>query len=161
MRRFLALVLAPVLVAALLLVAFGGAARSASGASGEVVVGILEYPAPEQLESLQRKYGSRIPAVVRVAFKKESGRWQSFRSDFGDPNRLKAATQFFPTKMSWTIAFDGKPRGRIESATTAEWSAYGDIGDTDDLARPEHPANRPAGIRTIRVERTDISAARR
>jgi len=76
---------------AVLLIVFDGRAPSASDANGQVVVGILESPPPEQLESLRRKYGTRASGLVRIAFKKDSGGWQAFRSDFSDAGQLKAA----------------------------------------------------------------------
>jgi hypothetical protein len=106
----------------------GDRAPCASNASRDVVVGILESLSPEQMKSLQRDYGYRVPAVVRVAFKKESGQWRAFRSGFDDPDQLRAAPGLFPSPMEWTVASGGGPRGRIESASPPQWTTYGDVG---------------------------------
>jgi len=103
-------------------------ATSAVAADEDVVVGILENLSPERATGLRRSYGSGAAADVRVAFAKRAGRWEAFKSDVGDLDQLETASQDFPRKVAWTITFDGKPRGQLESASPNRWLAYRDIG---------------------------------
>jgi hypothetical protein len=94
----------------------------------DIFVGILEYLSPGPAQELRRSYGSTTAADVRVAFAKRAGRWQAFPSDFGDLAELKTASRSFPRRVDWTIAFDGQPRGRVESELPELWLAYRDVG---------------------------------
>jgi hypothetical protein len=94
----------------------------------DIFVGILENLSPGQAQELRRSYGSTVAADVRVAFAKRAGHWQAFPSDFGDLAELKTASQSFPHRVDWTIAFDGSPRGRLESALPEQWLAHRDVG---------------------------------
>jgi hypothetical protein len=83
---------------------------------------------PAQKKRLDGAYGDVGRAIVRVAFRKQAGRWQAFKSDVGDLDQLKAATQNVPQKLDWTIAFDGKARGHLQSAAPPHWNFYSDVG---------------------------------
>jgi hypothetical protein len=115
-------------VAALLFVLGIGLPPGAFAADDDVVVGILEHLWPAQKKRLDDAYGDVGPAIVRVAFRKQAGRWQAFPSDIGDLDQLKAATRNFPQKLDWTIAFDGKARGHLRSAAPPQWNFYSDVG---------------------------------
>jgi hypothetical protein len=103
-------------------------AAGAFAADDDVVVGILEHLSPAQKKRLDDAYGDVGPAIVRVAFRKQAGRWQALPSDIGDLDQLKAATRNFPQKLDWTIAFDGKARGHLRSAAPPQWNFYSDVG---------------------------------
>jgi hypothetical protein len=120
--------------AAFLLILGVGLAPGAIAADDDVVVGILEHLSPAQQRRLAGAYGDVGSAVVRVAFRKQAGQWQAFASDVGDLDQLKAATQNFPQKLAWTIAFDGKARGHLESTAPPQWAFYSDLGI--ELIRP-------------------------
>jgi hypothetical protein len=94
----------------------------------DIFVGILESLSPGRAQELRRSYGSAAAADVRVAFVKRAGRWQAFPSDFGDLAELKTASRSFPQRVGWTIAFNGKPRGRVESELPEKWLAHRDVG---------------------------------
>jgi hypothetical protein len=94
----------------------------------DIFVGILESLSPGRAQELERSYGSTAAADVRVAFAKRAGHWQAFPSDFGDMAELKTASRSFPHKVDWTIAFDGKRRGRVGSELPQQWLAYRDVG---------------------------------
>src|SRR5258708_11648386 len=94
----------------------------------DIFVGILESLSPGRAQELRRSYGSTAVADVRVAFVKRAGHWQAFPSDFGDLAELKTASRSFPQRVGWTIAFDGKPRGRVESELPEQWLAHRDVG---------------------------------
>src|SRR5690242_17086315 len=116
------------LAAAVLLSLAVTQAPGTSAAEDDVVVGILEHLSPAQKKRLDGAYGDVGPAIVRVAFRKQAGQWQAFKSDVGDVDGLHAATQEFPQKLEWTVAFDGKPRGHLQSAAPPQWNVYSDVG---------------------------------
>jgi hypothetical protein len=98
-------------------------------AGGEdTIVGILESLSPGSAAELQRSYGTTVSAEVRVAFAKRDGKWVAYRSDVGDLEELNAARRSFPESVTWTITFDGKSRGRLESALPDRWLYYAHIG---------------------------------
>ena len=98
-------------------------------AGGEdTIVGILESLSPGSATELQRSYGTSASAEVRVAFAKRDGKWVAYRSDVGDLEELNAARRSFPQGVTWTITFDGKSRGRLESALPDRWLYYAHIG---------------------------------
>lgn len=104
------------------------AATPALGGGEDVIIGILENLSPHAATVLKRSYGTAATAQARVTFAKRDGKWQAYRSDVGDLDELNAAYRGFPQRLSWTIAFDGKSRGQLESALPDRWLAYGDIG---------------------------------
>jgi hypothetical protein len=106
--------LAGLLLAALMLAP--GAAKAA-----DVILGILEQLSPGQQKRLASVYGETTDAVVRLAFHSEGGGWKAFPTD-------SAAIAAFPARLAWTIALDGRARGRIESASPRQWQAYEDVG---------------------------------
>src|SRR5204862_125101 len=93
-----------------------GPARAA-----DVVLGILEQLSPAQQKRLESAYGEKGAAVVRVAFHAEGGSWKAFPADI-------AAIGDFPARLTWTVAFDGQARGKLESAGPRQWLAYEDVG---------------------------------
>jgi len=98
-------------------------------AGGEdTIVGILESLSPGSATELRRSYGTTASAEVRVAFAKRDGKWVAYRSDVGDLEELNAARRSFPQGVTWTITFDGKSRGRLESALPDRWLYYAHIG---------------------------------
>jgi hypothetical protein len=99
-----------------------------ASAGGDLVLGILEQLSSAQQLRLEREYGPVGKAIVRVAFAKRDGRWQSLGSEVGGLAALAAATDRFPRRLGWTVAFDGRAQGHLASATPARWQAYSDIG---------------------------------
>jgi hypothetical protein len=87
--------------------------------SQEVVVGAIE----------QKFHGWEVdslnPFVVRVAFKKDSGQWKPFPTDFEPPNASKA---YYPGTLSWNICFDGRNLGSISSYLPDNVYYYSEIG---------------------------------
>ncbi len=87
--------------------------------SQEVVVGVIEQHFDGwNIDSLK-------PFVVRVAFKKDAGRWKSFPTDFTPPN---ASRPFYPDKLSWNICFDGRNLGSVSSNLPDNVNYYSEIG---------------------------------
>ena len=105
--------------AAFLVVGF--ALLSARAVAAEVDLGILEHLSPAQQTRLEKTYGQKPQAVVRVAFHGAGGTWVAFPSDI-------AAIGQFPAKVAWNVAFDGQARGRLDSASPPQWLAYADLG---------------------------------
>ena len=110
------------------------------GAADEVVLGVLEHPAPAQQQRLAAAYGTRVEAFVRVAFRKTAAGWQAFESQADGPAALKSAGERFPKRLDWTIAFDGKALGQVASTAPGEWKYYSDIGI--ELIAPGQPVPR-------------------
>jgi len=98
-------------------------------ADKEVVVGILETLSPQQRTTLQRDMGhGAAAAVVRVAFRSRSGKWEAFRSDFNDVADLKQAVAALPRRANWTITHAGKALGQISSRSPELWRGYSEVG---------------------------------
>ena len=109
------------MIRAAALVVLGLALVSARAQAAEVDLGILEQLSPAQTMRLEKAYGQKPEAVVRVAFRGAGGAWSAF------PGDITAIGQF-PAKVAWTVAFDGQARGRLESASPPQWLAYADLG---------------------------------
>jgi hypothetical protein len=103
-------------------------AASPGRAGDDLVLGILEQLSPAQQQRLEREYRYVGSAVARVAFVKRDGRWQSLAGEAGDVTALAAASDHFPRRLDWTVAFDGRARGHLASANFSRWLAYADIG---------------------------------
>jgi hypothetical protein len=104
------------------------AARPAR-ADDAVVLGVLESLSPAQQRRLTQAYGeASAPALARVLFRKRGGQWESFPAEIPDMNALAAAARPFPAEVEWTVAFDGRPLGRLRSRRPAAWLAYEDVG---------------------------------
>jgi hypothetical protein len=106
----------------------GAILATAARADDNIVVGVLENLSPNQQARLQQAYGTAETSVVRVAFRRVGDGWEAFPGDVASLDQLENASRQFPANLDWTIAFDGKSLGRIESARPKQWVAYGDIG---------------------------------
>jgi hypothetical protein len=93
-----------------------------------IVIGVLENLSPERRTALEKDFGHISGAVARVAFRKEAGQWQAFKSDFDDVEALKSATAEFPVRIDWTIAYAGKPLGQVKSTSPTAWKGYSEVG---------------------------------
>jgi hypothetical protein len=105
-----------------------GAIGAGPAVAADVVIGVLENLSPKQRTALERDFGHMTGAVARLAFRKEAGQWQAFKSDFDDVEALKSATADFPAQMDWTIAYAGKALGRVKSTSPAAWNGYAEVG---------------------------------
>ncbi|HXQ39715.1 MAG TPA: hypothetical protein VN821_00510 [Candidatus Udaeobacter sp.] len=112
---------------ALILLA-GVTAAAPARAGDSIVVGVLENLSPNLQARIQQAYGTAATSVVRVAFRRAADGWVAFPDDIGNLDQLQSASQQFPASLDWTIAFDGKSLGRIESARPKQWLAFSDIG---------------------------------
>jgi hypothetical protein len=61
---------------------------------------------------------------VRVVFRREAQDWKAFPSNCLGP---ECAVQY-PPAMDWTIAFDGRRVGRIDTSNTDGFDFYSDVG---------------------------------
>lgn len=90
--------------------------------SGDVPIylGVLEPPVDESGANRFR---------VRVAFKFVDGHWSSMPHEARDMASLASVQGQYPAKVSWTVAFDGKKVGVIESLRSSGGSlSYANIG---------------------------------
>jgi hypothetical protein len=102
-----------------------------AGAAGSVVaiadssplfVGVLEDVKPGNLSP------AMSVAHVRVAFQKRGAEWVPLKTDFNTPEALAESHKYYPDAVSWTVVFDGKRIGTIESKNPGASGAYGDVG---------------------------------
>jgi hypothetical protein len=87
----------------------------------DVILGILE-------ENHGHYVGEPNYRTVRVVFEKKAYEWRAFPSDCIDQACLKSVTATYPHQVKWTIAFDGKNVGRVESRAPDDFHHYGDVG---------------------------------
>jgi len=111
------------------LILLAGVTLAAPARAGDgIVVGVLENLSPNLRARIQQTYGTDATSVVRVAFRRTADGWAAFPDDVGNLDQLQGASQQFPASVNWTVAFDGKTLGRIESARPKQWLAFSDIG---------------------------------
>ncbi|MGA9069012.1 MAG: hypothetical protein WB424_02080 [Terracidiphilus sp.] len=94
------------------------------GASAQVhptLVGILE-------DNPGHYAGNPHYRDVRVVFRKEGTRWFAFPNNCPDQDCLKTIAAKFPTQVNWTISFDGKQVGQVESRTPPSFDFYATVG---------------------------------
>ncbi len=117
-------------VATILLFLFGTAAFSDTPAIG-TVLGVLEH---------YEKSVPEKPPTVRVIFQKAVNGWKAFESTCPNSVCLKSLPSRYPSKMFWTIAFDGKKVGEINSQRPEEFMFYCDVGQQKILKNSKIPA---------------------
>ena len=101
-----------------------------AGATGSMVaiadsplfVGVLEDVEPGNLSP------AMSVAHVRVAFQKRGADWVPLKTDFATLGALTEYYKYYPTAVNWTVVFDGKRIGTIESKNPASPSGGGDVG---------------------------------
>jgi hypothetical protein len=112
-----------VLLASLL--ACGGArAEHAAVENTPLYVGVLENIQARTGEDTLTNSGPH----VRIAFYKRGHDWVAMDSHFTTQDSLKSAPSFYPSTVAWTVVFDGKKRGQIESAAPKSLDWYSDVG---------------------------------
>jgi hypothetical protein len=77
------------------------------------------------------------PFHVRIVFAFRRGRWSSMPHEAGDEEALAKLSKVYPPRVSWTVAFDGKKLGAVESLQRT-YSTYGQVG-TEDLTADSAP----------------------
>jgi hypothetical protein len=92
-----------------------------SGQTQPTVVGVLEDNPGHYAGELHYR-------DVRVVFRRETASWVAFPSNCPDQNCLKTIAAQFPPEMKWTVAFDGKAVGKVESRTPQSFDFYSTIG---------------------------------
>jgi|SRR5579871_4992136 len=117
----------------------GAIVASPVRAGDNVVVGVLENLSPNLQARIQQAYGTAARSVIRVAFRRVADGWEAFPDDIGNLDQLQSASQQFPVSLDWTVAFDGKSLGRIQSARPKQWLAFSDVGLQLPLAGEQLP----------------------
>ena len=87
-----------------------------------VLVGVLET-------YRTAKEGQPSRSAVRVAFKKSAGRWEPFPSSCGARLRspLRACGEGIPSRITWTITFDGRDLGSLTSRPFDHYDYFSDV----------------------------------
>jgi len=94
------------------------------GASAQVqptLVGILE-------DNPGHYAGNPHYRDVRVVFRKKGAGWVAYPSNCPDQDCLKTIAAKFPAQVKWTVAFDGKNMGEVESRTPPSFDFYAAVG---------------------------------
>jgi len=94
---------------------------SGQASARDVILGILE-------ENQGHSVGEASRRTVRVVFEKKSDEWLSFPNACTDQSCLKSVTAAYPNDVKWTIAFDGKKIGEVQSHTPVDFHYYSDVG---------------------------------
>jgi hypothetical protein len=97
------------------------------------IVGVLE-------DSPGHHAGDPHYRAVRVVFRRDESRWVAFPNDCRDTSCLQAVTAQFPPRVDWTIAFDGKALGRIESRAPTSFDFYSSVGQQEILGQVPPPS---------------------
>ena len=100
-NRFLAVAL---VITAVCILGHGAPARRPESAAADVYIGILD-DAREDIRGEQR--GAIERRLVMPAFERRDGEW-------------RAVTHFSPREMKWTVTFDGRNLGEIESQASSD-----------------------------------------
>jgi hypothetical protein len=100
----------------------GAICSTAAIADSPLFVGVLEDVKPGNLSPAMSS------AHVRVAFQKLGAEWVPLKTDFSTPEALAESYKYYPDVVSWTVVFDGKRIGTIESKNPGAPAAYGDVG---------------------------------
>jgi hypothetical protein len=87
----------------------------------EVTLGILEHQKGDYS-------GDKNYHTVRVVFKSAAGEWQPFESNCEYSACLQTITSKFPSKVKWTIAFDGKNLGQLSTVNPIKFKFYSHVG---------------------------------
>ena len=77
------------------------------------------------------------PFHVRVIFQFQNGRWSAMPHEAGDEEALAKLSKLYPARVSWTVAFDGKKAGAVESVQRS-FTSYGEVG-IEDLTGDSNP----------------------
>lgn len=93
----------------------------AQAAEQNVILGVLE-DVPGVYAGEPNSYR------VRVLFQKNGENWQAFPSKCSDQSCLKIVSEQYPSKVAWTIAFDGRKLGKVTAQTPKEFKFYSHIG---------------------------------
>jgi hypothetical protein len=97
---------------------------SSSGAWGQVqprLVGILE-------DNPGQYAGDPHYRDVRVVFRRDKMGWTAFPSNCPNQSCLKSIATQFPAQVKWTVVFDGKNVGEVESRTPPSFDFYATVG---------------------------------
>lgn len=95
-------------------------------AGHEALVGVLE----------EKREGHS----VRVCFQSKASEWTALQSECPTPACLKTLPEKFPASMKWTIAFDGKNLGTVETKRPKEFKLYADVGQQEISSGATIPA---------------------
>ncbi len=81
------------------------------------------------LEDIPGEYsGESDFRAVRAVFEKLGDSWQSFPTNAKIELDLATLPTSYPKGLTWTIAFDGRNLGTVESETPAHFGFYSEIG---------------------------------
>lgn len=69
--------------------------------------------------------------AVRVVFQKGGNEWKPFPNDCRTPDCLTTITSTYPAKVTWTIAFDGRNLGQVQTRAPRTFNFYSSIGLED------------------------------
>jgi len=124
-----------------------------SAHSNNEYIGIVEQHFNDwNIDSIQ-------PFVIRVSFYKNETDWKSMPFEFG--NKPQSYIAVYPKKLNWSICFDGKILGKINSTIPTTINYYKDIGihlidNMNDVPRIGKPSEQFSGWMSTNVYRPII-----
>jgi hypothetical protein len=101
--------------AILLLIPYALLASAVESFGQSVVLGVLEDHPGHYVGELNYR-------PMRVVFRKSGLDWQPFLSDCPNQDCLKKITVDYPAEMTWTIAFDGRNLGQLNTPMPREYN---------------------------------------
>jgi len=93
----------------------------ASAQDSSAILGVLE-------DNPGHSAGDPHYRSVRVVFYKQREKWEAFPSNCPNQECLKSILAKYPKDMAWTVAFDGKILGSLESRAPKEFDFYSTVG---------------------------------
>jgi hypothetical protein len=97
-----------------------------------LILGVLE-------DTPGHYYGKPNYRSVRVVFRKEGEDWKAFPSDCRDQKCLSSVAAQFPSRVKWTIAFDGRNIGQVTTRNPDGFDFYSDVGQQRIASREPVP----------------------
>ncbi|MGH9733161.1 MAG: hypothetical protein ACRD8A_01055 [Candidatus Acidiferrales bacterium] len=95
--------------------------HSAELSKAKIVVGVLE--------DVPGHYAGQSDfRAVRAIFEKVGNEWKPFPNDCRSVNCLATVTGSYPAHVTWTIAFNGRNVGRVETRVPKSFKFYSSIG---------------------------------
>jgi hypothetical protein len=96
---------------------------SLSAVGQTLMLGVLEDVPGEQGQSPNPR--------IRVVFRKEKAEWLAIDGNCPDEKCLNTIAAKFPSRISWTIVFDGHRLGEVSARTPSRYFYYAEMGLQD------------------------------
>ena len=127
----------------------------ASAQDSSVIMGVLE-------DNPGHSAGDPHYRSVRVVFYKQREKWEAFPSNCPNQECLKSILAKYPKEMAWTVVFDGKTLGSLESRAPKEFDFYSTVGQQTITSNAKVPTvGEPSEIFCRVLRRTRVPSFNR